>query len=134
MSLPTKRTVIDTNVLVSATLSSKGNPAQIMNLISERKIQLFYCPAILDEYRRVLGYEKLNIMPETQKSIISAIEDLGILVEPPTSGVFFADESDHVFYDVARASGAILITGNLKHYPDDAFIVAPADYLAMFTG
>ena len=132
MSLPFERTVIDTNVLVSAALSSKGNPAQIMNLISDRKIQLFYCPAILDEYVRVLGYEKLNIMPQTQKSIINAIENLGILIEPTTSDIFFTDESDRVFYDAAQASGAFLITGNLKHYPADAFIITPADFLTKF--
>ena len=63
MSLPAKRAVIDTNVLVSSVLSSEGNSAQIMNLISDEKIQLFYRSAIMDEYRRVLAYEKLNIMP-----------------------------------------------------------------------
>ena len=133
MSLPSKRAVIDTNVLVSAVLSSEGNSAQIMNLVSDKKIQLFYCSAILDEYRRVLAYEKLNIMPQTQRSIINAIEELGIFVEPAASDISFADESDRMFYDTARASGAILVTGNLKHYPDDTFIKSPADFLSMFT-
>ena len=76
MSLPLKRAVIDTNVLVSAALSSKGNPAQIMNLVSDRKIQLFCCPAI-----------------KTQENIISAVEELGILVEPPADYLALVSES-----------------------------------------
>ena len=131
MSLPVKRTVIDTNVIVSSVLSSKGNSAQIMNLISDKQIQLFYCLAILDEYRKVLAYERLNIVPQTQRNIINALQDLGILVEPVASDIFFQDESDRVFYDTARVSGAILVTGNLKHYPTDKFIMTPADFLTM---
>jgi hypothetical protein len=39
------------------------------------------------------------------------------------------DESDRVFYDVAVAGSAMLITGNLKHYPDAPNVIAPADFL-----
>ena len=133
MSLPMKRAVIYTNVLVSSALSSEGNSAKIMNLISDKKIQLFYSSAIIDEYRRVLAYKKLKIMPQTQRRIINAIEDVGILIEPAASIISFTDESDRVFYDTAQASKAILITGNLKHYPAETFIKNPADFLDMFT-
>ena len=66
-----KRVVIDTNILVSSTLSTKGKPTAIMDLISYKKLQLFYCPEILDEYVRVLAYEKLNLSEQAQyKAII----------------------------------------------------------------
>jgi len=39
------------------------------------------------------------------------------------------DETDRVFYDTAKASGAILITGNIRHYPAMPFIMTPADFL-----
>ena len=132
MRLSVKRAVVDTNIIVSSALSSKGNPTQIMNLISDNKIQLFYCSKILDEYIRVLAYQKLNIAPQTQKNIITAIESIGVLVEPTISNISFLDESDRVFYDVARSSKAILITGNLKHYPTDEFIKTPTEFLTMY--
>jgi len=42
------------------------------------------------------------------------------------------DESDRIFYDTACESKAILITGNKKHYPDEEFIMTPADFLLRF--
>ena len=36
-----KRVVLDTNVLVSANLTSEGNPARILNLVSYSKVRLF---------------------------------------------------------------------------------------------
>ena len=76
-----------------------------------------------------LSYKKLNIDTRTQAAIIEAIEVGGILIEPPTSVVHFSDETDRIFYDTAKASGAILITGNIKHFPNDPFIMTPADFL-----
>jgi putative PIN family toxin of toxin-antitoxin system len=123
-----KRAVIDTNILVSSILSSEGNPAQIMNLISDKQVQLFYCTEILDEYKRVLSYEKLNIAPQTQEKTVNAIEALGIMIEPTTSNMSLIDESDRVFYDTAKMSESILITGNIRHYPAEPFIMTPSDF------
>ena len=39
------------------------------------------------------------------------------------------DETDRIFYDTAKASGAILITGNLKHFPSEPFIMKSAEFL-----
>ena len=124
-----RQVVIDTNVLISSTLTPEGNPAQIMYLVSNKQILLFYSLAILEEYKRVLAYEKLKISLQTQEKIIIAIEKLGVIIEPATSDIILPDEADRIFYDAARASGAILITGNMKHYPAESFIMAPADYL-----
>jgi len=62
-----ERVVVDTNILVSATISPKGNPAKIMMLISYRELQLFYCSQILDEYKKVLAYERLNLFQRIEK-------------------------------------------------------------------
>ena len=32
-------------------------------------------------------------------------------------------------YDTAKASGAILVTGNKKHYPEESIILSPAGFL-----
>jgi len=40
-----------------------------------------------------------------------------------------SDESDRVFYDTAKTIGAILVTGNIKHYPDEPLIMTPAVFM-----
>ena len=124
------RVVIDTNVLVSSTLSPKGNSAQIMHLVSDKQIVLSYSSAILEEYKRVLAYKRLNIAFQTQGRIIFAIEGLGVLIEPFVSDMSLPDETDRVFYDTAKECGAILITGNIRNYPSEDFIMTPAQFLS----
>ena len=124
-----KHVVIDTNVLVSSVISLEGNPAKIMDMIADKQLLIHYSPDILDEYRRVLSYKKLCIALQTQAGIIHEIEKLGISIEPTKSATPLPDESDRIFYDTAKASGAILVTGNTKHYPAESFIMTPADFL-----
>ena len=122
--------VLDTNIIVSAALSPAGYPAQIAALISNtKKVQVFYSIAIFNEYKKVLAYERLNIAPKVQTTMFATLEEFGILIEPPISTISMPDESDRTFYDTAKASGSILITGNLKHYPAEAFIMLPANFL-----
>ena len=121
--------VVDTNVIVSAALTAMGKPAEIIRLISAGKICLYYSEGILAEYIEVLSRPKLKISPEIQTDIIMALQENGILVSTPTSSVPLADETDRIFYDTAKASGAILITGNSKHYPAEMFIMTPSEFL-----
>lgn len=122
--------VIDTNILVSAALSPLGNPAKIIALISNKaEMQVFYSAEILIEYQRVLSYERLNIDAEIQALIINSLREFGMMIEPTASTIPMPDETDRIFYDVARASGATLVTGNIKHYPTEPFIITPAEFL-----
>jgi len=126
--------VIDTNVIVSAVLSPTGSPAAVVSLISETEtLQVFYSSAILDEYKRVLAYERLNISEEKQDTVLNTLQKFGILIEPPVSAAPMMDETDRTFFDTANASGAVLITGNLRHYPAMPFIMTPAGFLRKLT-
>jgi len=40
------------------------------------------------------------------------------------------DESDRKFYDLHKAANAILITGNIKHFPKESTIIKPADFIS----
>jgi len=126
-----KKVVIDTNVLVSSLLSPHGNANKIMEDISYNKYKIVYSKEILEEYERVLNYDKLDLSPETQIKAIAGICKRGELIEPNTSNEPLSDEDDRVFYDVAKDSDAILITGNIKHYPSKPFIMNPSDFLKM---
>ena len=122
--------VLDTNVIISAALSPAGTCAKIINMIAYNdEIQPFYKADILSEYEEVLSREHLNIAVKTQTDIIDTIKSVGIEIEPTASDILLPDETDRIFYDTARAAEAILITGNKKHYPDENFIMAPAEFL-----
>jgi predicted nucleic acid-binding protein len=41
------------------------------------------------------------------------------------------DEDDRVFYDTATASEAVLVTGNIRHFPAEPFVMTPADFLSV---
>ena len=125
--------VIDTNVFISAALSPKGTPAKIIKeLAEEERLQLFYTAEIFDEYERVLSYKRLNIAEEMKTRTLRIIKELGIVITPIASVIPMPDETDRIFYDTAKASGSILITGNLRHYPQEPFILSPSDFLKLF--
>jgi len=125
------RVVADTNIVVSAALSPLGKSAQILDMIFDRKIQVYYNAAILAEYEDVLSRPRFNFSSDKKIHFIEGIKRVGVLTETSISDVSLPDESDRVFYDTAKARGAILITGNVRHYPNDAFILTPAEFILM---
>jgi hypothetical protein len=54
-----------------------------------------------------------------------------MLVAPLQSDIPLCDESDRKFYDAAKTCGAVLVTGNSKHYPVEVedFIKTPASFV-----
>jgi putative PIN family toxin of toxin-antitoxin system len=124
--------VLDTNVVTSAALSPAGTCAKIIATVGNNEdMQLFYSADILAEYEEVLSRKRLRIAVKTQISIVETIKNTGIEIIPAVSDISLPDETDRIFYDVAHDVGAILITGNKRHYPDEIFIMSPAEFLQM---
>jgi len=121
--------VLDTNVLVSALLTPDGNPAEVYKMFLSQTLRLVYSPAILAEYLDVLHRPRLKIPCEAADKVLEAIRRYGVVVEPAPSEQAMADEDDRAFYDAAKHAGACLVTGNKRHFPDDPFIVTPAELL-----
>ncbi len=68
---------------------------------------------------------------------MSAIEKFGLLVEPSATGVILPDMKDLPFYEVVmekRDENAYLVTGNLKHFPMETFIVTARQMLDILDG
>ena len=126
--------VIDTNVLVSALLSSKEDAATVqvaMKMLAGEIIPL-YSRDILAEYRNVLNRKKFGFSPDIVDAMLSAIEKFGRLVTPDPSGELLPDMKDLPFYEVVmdqQDDGAYLVTGNLKHFPQKPFIVTARQFL-----
>jgi len=124
-----QKVVLDTNIIISNAISDKGNPAKIMTLVSDKRLIICYNAEILSEYMEVLSRKRFNFSPAKQKFPVDKIKELGLLIEPNVSDIELPDESDRIFYDTAKAAGAYLITGNLKHYPEEPHILLPAKFM-----
>jgi len=126
------KVVLDTNLLVSSLISTKGVPSSIIKLVAEQKIKPYYNSEILEEYKRVLHYPKFDFVPHLMDTIVNKIVVFGISIEDiKKSTMKMIDESDRKFYDLHKAADAILITGNIKHFPKEDSIMKPADFLAI---
>ena len=126
----TRRVVLDTNVLVSALLSPKGNAAAILGMAADGLLTPVYCQKIFDEYEVVLTRPHFGFSQALVKEALDVFNVFGVPVDPPKSDFPMVDESDRMFYDAAAAGAAELITGNLKHYPAKPFVISPADFLS----
>ena len=122
--------VLDTNVLVSAAWSPGLNASNILNAAFARRFTVCYDYQILEEYDRVLHYPKLKFTEWEINSILDPLIKNGISVvaDPIPEVSFERDETDRKFYEVAKFCHAILISGNLIHYPNDPGIMSPADF------
>lgn len=126
--------VIDTNVLVSALLSSKDDTAtvQVLGKVITGEIIPVYSNVITKEYREVLSRKKFGFSGDLIEYLMSAVEKYGILVDPSPSGITLPDMKDVPFYEVVlekRDDNAYLVTGNIKHFPKEPFIVTPWELL-----
>ena len=124
-----QKIVLDTNVIISAAISGLGNPSIIIKKISDGELELLYNIVILIEYTDVLTRSKFNFSVEKQTILLKKIINFGTIYNPKISNVTLIDEDDRIFYDTAKEANAILITGNIKHYPNENFIMSPSDFL-----
>ena len=127
---------MDTNVLISAFINPGGKPSQIMRIVLSRKAEFMLCynSVILSEYENVMLRPKFSekIDSGNVQRFINLIRSIGLSINPLPGAKKLTDESDQIFYDTAVESGSILITGNLKHFPKEPFIMLPADFLKRF--
>ncbi|MBR2251453.1 MAG: putative toxin-antitoxin system toxin component, PIN family [Neisseriaceae bacterium] len=124
--------VIDTNVLVSALLTQKGDTAtvKIIEKVLLGKITPIYSSEMIEEYRAVLSRKKFGFSPELTDKLIKFIEKQGIMQEIIPSGITLTDMDDLPFYELAlQNKETYLITGNIKHFPNQSFIVTPREFL-----
>ncbi|MBR4703728.1 MAG: putative toxin-antitoxin system toxin component, PIN family [Oscillospiraceae bacterium] len=122
--------VLDTNVLVSAVWSPGRNAYNILSAAFARRFTLCYDHRILEEYERVLRYPKLGFTAQEVNAVLDPLlkNGLSVVADPIPEVPFERDETDRKFYEVAKFCCAVLISGNLAHYPPDPEILSPADF------
>lgn len=128
--------VIDTNVLVSALLTSKSDTAtvQVIEAFLNGQIIPLYNEEIINEYEIVLNRPAFHFSEEKVNLYISSIRQKGLLASRIPSNFEFPDSDDAVFYEVALSKeDAYVITGNLKHFPKTPIVVTPAEMIAILS-
>jgi putative PIN family toxin of toxin-antitoxin system len=129
--------VIDTNVLVSALLTSNINSptVKVINALLDNDVTPLYNDEIIDEYKDVLNRPKFKFSKKTVNFYIKAIQQQGISTQRTQSDEVFPDPKDIVFYEVAMSKeDAYLVTGNIKHFPQKPIVVTPAEMLEILQG
>jgi putative PIN family toxin of toxin-antitoxin system len=122
--------VLDTNILVSSLLTY-GPPAVIVDLVADGIVIPFYSNPILQEYWEVLSRKKFGFDSVQVTRLIDDIVRTGIAVEGKSDKNKKVNDEDKVFYDAALDAKAYLITGNIRHFPKESFIVTPAQFLTL---
>jgi putative PIN family toxin of toxin-antitoxin system len=132
-----ERVVLDTNVVVSALLNSFGAPGRVLDLVLAGELTVAYDDRVLAEWREVLRREKFGFAVRDVEALLGFVEAEGLGVNPKPLGAELPDPDDVPFLEVAHAAEATLITGNTKHYPEEArrgvAVLNPATFLNKWT-
>lgn len=112
------RVVLDTNVLVAGLLSAAGPPGWIVEAVLAGALELALDMRIREEYEDVLRRAEFAFSPSRVEDLLAVIDQFGFHVPAaPRCPVPLPDPDDEPFLAVAAATGSVLITGNLRHFP-----------------
>lgn len=130
--------VIDTNVLVSAMLKWNSTPGEIMAFAFSGVVVPLLNEHIVKEYREVLSRAKFHLPKEIVQDILAEINRFGLYVDAQEFEIDLPDPKDRVFYEVVmearKTEEAYLVTGNIRHFPSEPYIVTPRQMLDIITG
>ncbi len=131
------RVVIDTNVLVSALLTSGGLPEAVINLALSGEVQWAASESVLAEYEDVLKRPRLAIESGKAAEAMARIRRIVSVVSPTVGILAASDPDDNHFLECAEAAQAhYLVTGNVRHFPEvwkETRIVTPREFIDAWT-
>lgn len=132
--------VLDTNVIISALLSPKGPPAEVVRRWQADEFDVVTSPALTAEFERALTYPEVNKylkLPQEEVSrLLKRFQTTAVVVAPQiTLDVVREDPADNRVLECALAGeAAYVVTGDkhilkLKTY-EHLEIVNPVGFLA----
>ena len=138
------RVVLDTNILISATIVPHGAPARILAAAFDGKIMLIVSARLLDEYLRVIQRPHIRAKYQTIETRVQAIAsflryDTVLVLGEPTLRVIPADpKDDFIIASAVEGKADYIISGDehlqqLKTYRGIR-IMTPHDFVAQRLG
>lgn len=128
--------IIDTNIIVSVLLTknSESSTYKVLELVFNKTIKPFISPKIFSEYKEVLSREKFALNQKLVIEFLNEYKKLSKIINPVSSDIKLIDEKDRPFYDlfISQNNNTFLITGNIKHFPKNDYILTAKDFLNLF--
>jgi len=130
------RVVIDTNVIISSGIAMDGNPADIFEMLLEKKIINFTSLDIIDEIEQVFSRPKIRSCIDPG-FIVQKFKRLSVIIKIISSiNIIRDDPADNKFLECALDSGADYIISGDRHLLDlkefkGIKIVSPSDFLKL---
>ena len=117
------RVVLDANLYVSALLKSRSKPAQILQLVYERKVQLLLSSKILSEVKTVLLYPKLQKLHQRSEEqvddLLRKLAKIAVLTPGELAlDVVHSDPTDNKYVECAIEGDADFIVSGDRHLTD----------------
>lgn len=127
------KAVLETNVLVSAALTTHGTCGQILDLLVQGAFGACADDRILDEYDAVLRRPEFRIVSDDAALVLELLRSVAEPVAAAPIVAALPDPKDLPFLEVAAASEAVLVTGNRRHFPKKACkgvpVASPREFL-----
>ena len=125
--------IIDTNVIISAMLNPDSIPGMVLKYTLAGVIVPYINKEIFKEYSEVIYRDKFGFDRKDIELVLNQLQEKAIDAERTQTNAFFTDKKDIVFYEVTLTArtktNAYLITGNIKHFPKETFIVTPKEMI-----
>jgi hypothetical protein len=133
------RAVLDPNVLISAVLSRRGAPAELLVRWVQGEFDLVVSDLLLAELERALGYPKLRarISVEDAAALNSPLREGAIEGhDPPDPPARSDDPGDDYLLALAERERALLVSGDrhLLALSDRLPVLSPRAFLARLQG
>jgi len=129
------KVVLDTNVVVSGLLTHRGVCARIIDRMRTGTFQLCVNGEIAAEYAEVLSRPELLIPAGATSDFLDFVRHKAERVDAALLTVALPDEADRPFLEVAAAAEALLVTGNIRHFPKNVrsgvVVVRPAEFVEL---
>lgn len=131
------RAVLDTNVIVSATLSPVGPPAKVLEAGLGGEYGLIVSPALLMELERVLTYPKLrkHIDKADAVELLALLRRAAEMVDDPPNppDVRCSDPDDDYLIALAASARSVIVSGDahLLELVDSLPVYRPAEFLVL---
>jgi putative PIN family toxin of toxin-antitoxin system len=131
------RIVLDTNVVVSGLLSPFGAPGMVLRLVSDEAVALCLDARVIAEYATVLSRPGFDIDQADVASLLDAVVRTGEMAASAPLARRLPHAADEPFLEVAIAARAdCLVTGNTRHYPENAragvAVLTPAAFIEQY--
>ena len=127
------KVVLDTNVLVSGLITVHGVCARIVDRMLAEDFQVCVDGRILAEYASVLARPKLAIPFGVRHDVLEFVRYRSARVDPAPLAAALPDATDLPFLEVALEADAVLVTGNLRHFPKRSCkrvtVIRPREFL-----